>query len=73
MGPVVGLQLVDNVLDMKIHRRLGDAELIGDLLVLVALADQLQHLELARRQILLAQAWRNGATDGGMSFGIEVQ
>jgi len=24
-------------------------------------------------QILLAQAWRNGATDGGMSFGIEVQ
>lgn len=48
-------QFVDYVFDMKIDGVLGNRELIGYLFVLPTVANQLQHLELARRKILFSQ------------------
>src|SRR5919201_866742 len=45
-------QLVEDVLTVSLHRLHADHELLGDLLRRVRLGDQLQHLELARRQDL---------------------
>lgn len=39
VGPVVGSQFVHQVLDMKVHRGLRNAELVGDLFVAVTVPD----------------------------------
>src|SRR5437762_11848167 len=43
-------ELVEDVLAVALHRLDADHELLGDLLRRVRLPDQLQHLQLARRQ-----------------------
>src|SRR5262245_22762240 len=55
MSPVVGLKLLHDILDVKVDRGLGDRELIGNLLVAVAIADQFQDLQFTRSKIFLAQ------------------
>src|SRR5215217_5322490 len=55
MRPIVCAQLLDNVFEMKDDSVFRDRQLIGDLFVLVAVPDKLQHLELARCEILFTQ------------------
>jgi hypothetical protein len=51
--PVIRLQFVNDIFDVKVDGGLRDTQLIGDLLVLVSFADQFKDFQLARRQILL--------------------
>src|SRR6266404_546358 len=49
---VVGTQFVDEVLYVEVNRGLRDRELIGNLFVPIAIANEPQHLQLARCEIL---------------------
>ena len=40
VSAVVGAQLVDQVLDVKVHRRFGDPKAVGNLLVAMTVANQ---------------------------------
>src|SRR5262245_31340038 len=55
MRTVVGAQFVHEILDVEIDRVLGDRELVGDLLVLVAVSYQAKHVELPARQLRLTE------------------
>jgi hypothetical protein len=45
MGPIVGPQLVHEVLDVEVNSSLGNCQLIGNLLVAVAISDGPEHLQ----------------------------
>src|SRR5258708_40329616 len=55
MGPVLCTKFVHYVLDMKIHSILGNFKLIGYLFVLAPVTNQLQHLQLTRREVFFTQ------------------
>src|SRR5262245_22529087 len=55
MSPVICLKLPVYILDVKIDGGLGNGELVGDLLVPMAIADQCENLQLTRSQIFLTQ------------------
>src|SRR5262245_10208945 len=63
MRPVVGAELLYKVLDVEVDGRLGDGEQAGDLFVPMSPPNQIEHLELTRREIgvakVLGQARRN--------------
>ena len=62
MSPVVRPKLVDKILDMEVDGRFGECELICDLLVAIAIANQPQNLELSVRKIIVTQMF--GETGG---------
>src|SRR5258708_29333644 len=70
MRSVVGTQFVDEVLDVEVNRGLRDRELIGNLFVPIAIANEPQHLQLASRKILFAKMLRKagGHLGWNMSF-----
>src|SRR5262245_63153111 len=53
--PVVCSELTDKVLDVIIHCRFGDVQLVRDLFVSMAVAYQLEDVQLTRRQMLLSE------------------
>src|SRR3954452_418225 len=52
LGPVAHGELGEEVGDVGLDGRVADDELAGDLAVRAAAADQLEHLQLARREVL---------------------
>jgi len=56
--PIVGTQLADDILNVKINGRFRNRQLIGDLFVAIAVPYQAQNFDLAVRQILLAHMLR---------------
>src|SRR5579883_307606 len=55
----MGLELLHGALAVRLHRALGDVELMRDLLVQPAVHDPLKHLMLARRQLLQQRTQRS--------------
>ncbi len=55
MSPVVGPQLTHEVLNVETDGGLRDHQLIGNLLVAIAISNQPEHLEFPSRKIFLAQ------------------
>src|SRR5205809_1602891 len=53
MGPRAGLKLRQQVAHMRLDRLLREEEADADLAVHEAVGDQLEHLDLARRRLLL--------------------
>ena len=53
MRPRAGLKLGEQVAHVRLHRLLAEEEALADLTVDEALGDQLQHLDLAVRRLLL--------------------
>ena len=51
VGPVVGMQLLDDILDVEINGRLCDTQLASNLFVAVAFLNQPKHLEFPGREI----------------------
>src|ERR1044072_8728447 len=51
VGSVAGVQLFENVLDVGIYSGLGNCQTVRHLFVLKAAGDQLQDLDLPRRDI----------------------
>jgi len=43
MSPIIGLKLVNDILDVEVYGRLGNRELIGNLLVAISVADQFEN------------------------------
>ena len=63
MGSIIGLQLIDQILHMKIDGRFRDAKDIRDLLVAVAIADEAKNVQLAdQNQINSAYKHDKGST-----------
>ena len=54
MRPIVGAQFIHEILDVKIHGSLRDRELIGDLLVTIAIANESKHFQFPARKIFIA-------------------
>src|ERR687893_2676707 len=52
---VAGAELLHDVLDVNLHRLLGDGEPFGDVAVTVPARDQPEHLQLAPGQRLLPE------------------
>jgi hypothetical protein len=52
------LKLREKVADVRLHRLLGEEEPLADLAVDEAVGDQLEHLDLAHRRLLLELAQR---------------
>src|SRR5215218_10542727 len=50
LGAVDRAELAVDVVEVRAHRAGGERELVGDLLVDVALGEALEHLQLARRE-----------------------
>ena len=44
MSPIIGLKLVNDVLDVEVYGRLGNREFIRNLLVAISIADQFENL-----------------------------
>src|SRR3954447_9703893 len=55
MGPIVGLQFIHQVLDMEVNRGLRNRQLIRNLLVAIAIANESKDLQLPGRKIVLTQ------------------
>ena len=55
MGPVVGMQLLDDILDVEINCRLRNPQSIGNLLVAIALLNQSQHFEFPTCKVFFAE------------------
>ena len=55
MRPIVGAELVHEILDVEVDGRFGNAKMIGDLLVAMTIADQPQHIQLAAGQVFVAE------------------
>ena len=53
--PIIGPQLVHEVLDVEVNCSLRDCQLIGDLFVAKTVSNEPQHLQLTSRKILFAQ------------------
>src|SRR5262249_43977900 len=58
MGARAGLQLGEQVAHVRLHRLLREEEPLADLAVDQAVRDQLEHLDLAHRRLLLELAER---------------
>ncbi len=52
------LQLVHQIFDVEVDCRLGDSELIGNLLVSMAIPNELEHLQLTGSKIVFAVVLR---------------
>jgi hypothetical protein len=55
MSSVVGLEFVHQIFDVEVDCRLGDGELIGNLLVSMTIPNELQHLQLADGEIVFTE------------------
>jgi hypothetical protein len=61
MRPIVGSQLVHEVLDVEVNRGLRNRELICNLLVAMAIANESKNLQLPRRKIVVPQVLGNAS------------
>src|SRR5260370_11680055 len=61
MRPIVGSQLVHEVLDVEVNRGLRNRELICNLLVAMTIANEPKYLQLPRRKIVLPQVLGNAS------------
>ena len=58
MSPIIGSQLSDNVLDMKIDGRLGNSQCVRYLFVAMTISNQPQNLQFSSRKILISEMLR---------------
>ena len=63
VGPGAGLQLREQMAHVRLDRLLREEEALADLAVDEAVSDELQHLDLAHRRLLLELAHRRGERD----------
>ncbi len=63
MGPIICLELFDNILDMEINRCLTYGEAAGYLLVPVPIPNEFEYFKLTGGEILLAHVLGDGARD----------
>ena len=57
MRPVVNAQLGKNVRDVVLDRRFSDAELVRNLFIGVACADETKHVDFAGTQLVVASVF----------------
>src|SRR5258706_10699913 len=55
MSPIVGPELINQVLNVEVDCSLGDRELIGDLFVPIAISNEPKDFQLPGREIVVAQ------------------
>ena len=60
MGPAAGLQLREQVADVRLHRLLREEETLADLAVDETVGDELEHLDLTHSRLLLELPHRRG-------------
>src|ERR1700739_1023898 len=65
MSSVVRLQFVDQVLDVEIDRSFSNCELIGDLLISMAVTDEPEYLQLPVGEIVFAEMLREARCNFG--------
>jgi hypothetical protein len=65
---IIRLELVDNILDVKVHGRFRDAKLISNLLILIAFPYPFQNFQLAWCEIFLTHVFRYGACHVGWNM-----
>src|ERR1700712_3592779 len=63
MGPVVRLELIDHIFDVKTHGRFGDSEVAGNLFVAQANANKPKNIEFTSRQALMPHVFRQSGRD----------
>jgi len=54
MGPIVGPELIHEILDMEIDGSLRDGQLIGNLFVAMAVSNESKNFQFSRRKIVVA-------------------
>jgi hypothetical protein len=69
VGPGTGLQLGEQVADVRLDRLLAEEESDSDLAIHETIGDQLQHFDLPHRRLLLQLAEGAGKGD---NFGVSV-
>ena len=55
MRPIVGLKFIHQVLDVEVNCSLRDCQLIGDLLVAIAISNESKNLQFPRRKVTVTQ------------------
>jgi hypothetical protein len=60
MSTIVDMQLAQDILNVFVDRRLGDAQFLGDLAAALAAANKLENLALTSRQDAIKQPLRDG-------------
>ena len=61
MSSVIGLKLVDDILDVEIDGSLRNRQSIGNLFIPIPVANQAQDFKLSRRQVLLPEMFSDNA------------
>jgi hypothetical protein len=54
MGPIVGPELIHEILDVEIDRGLRDGQFIGNLFVAMAVSNESKDFQFSRRKIVVA-------------------
>src|SRR5580704_514250 len=55
MRSILCFQLGDEIFDVEVDRRLGDGQLVRDLLVAIPIANQPEHLQFAHGEVIFAE------------------
>ena len=63
MRSIVGLQLVDQILDVKIHCCFRDGQLIRNLLIAMTVANQPQDFQFSSGKVFIAQVLSQACRD----------
>jgi len=63
--PIVGPQFVHQVFDVEVDGRLCDCEVIGDLFVAIAVANQAQDFQFSRGEVVVAHVFGEAGRDFG--------
>src|ERR1700744_6307155 len=58
MGPVVCLELIDHIFDVKTHSRFGDSEVSGNLFIAQPNANKPKNIQFTSRQALMPHVFR---------------
>ena len=53
VGPIVGLKLIHQVLDVEVNRGLRNRQLIRNLLVAIAISNESQNFQFPRREFVI--------------------
>src|SRR5580700_4648833 len=55
MSPIIGLKFIHQVLDVEVNRGLRDRQLISNLLVAIAIANESKNFQLPRRKVVVTE------------------
>ena len=73
VGPIIRLKLVDDILDVKTHRRLRDSKVTRNLFIPQTVADKSKNIQFTGRKLLMSEMFRqSGRNVGGNTFAATV-